>query len=558
MPTTPRTRRLTRVLTAGALASVFIVGAGAASTAGTTPEPTAAAAGEVQTSAPTASLVEQEPADPPKLTYDESRIPESLRMLADEQWYEGGTDMGWTVDCAFGTPAMLGRSWVGWYGSWGSTPTTDQARYYTKIGWGVSGGCGGAYVHVEEFLPAGSQLAITQEHPVMCWYEGLDADDEMRRFGANEGCPAQPGNGMKGGLSFDPNDGSGAWPTAIGAYFEIWVPIKTPQPLSGGGGNPCQSCVSAALWFIDGNQAPWGYPQVPVLVNGTAPTTPYVSYPAPSLRNPGCCPNGQATGEIVSWIFTQRQPGTTQFQIDDEPGAPYDLFRQNGTITASDITALGPDIEQYLPLVFDPDTQYYWRLCFTPTGSTQQYCGVEQTFNVASPPDDTPPQTTIDSKPPANAGTRNASFEFSSSKPFSTFRCRIDGGDWEGCIPGMTYSDLADGEHVFDVKAVSQSDVEDSTPASYTWTVNPPPNTTITSGPPAKTSKRTATFTFTATEATKRFQCKLDTNRWKDCSSGSVTYSQLSRTKHTFAVKATDLLGKVDPTPAKRSWTITR
>ena len=562
MKTIPRPRRLARIVTAAAFATALLVvpaaASGAAPGPAAPPEPVVSGTGELQTSAPVQNLTPPKEANVPHLTYDESGLPEPMRQMTNERWYESGVDMGQTIDCAFGTPAMLGRSWVGWYGNIQSDPTTPTAGqvYYTKIGWGVSGGCGGSYVAIEEFLPPGSQLAITQETPVVCWYDGL-RDTELKRF--TGGCPQQPKTGQQGGLAFN-HPTVGAWETAIGTMLEIWIPIKSTQPLNGLDGNPCKSCLQAAVWFIDGVSSPWRYPKIPVFVRGDAPANPTVSYPAPSVRNTTCCNAGQngnsAQGDIAAWFFTTGKTGATQFQIGAQPGGPYDLFTANGTITQTDLNNFGPDIEQWLTLFFDPDTQYYWRACFTPTGGTKT-CGREQTFNVPRPPDTSPPQTTIVKKPAADSDVRSASFDFSSDKDFSTFRCRLDNGDWEGCTGPKNYTNLVDGQHTFYVQAISQAGTADETPASYTWTVNPPPDTTITSGPPARTRKTSATFEFTATEAVSGFKCKLDAGLWKACTSG-VTYTRLSRTKHTFSVRATDTLGKVDKTPATRSWTITR
>lgn len=560
MQQTPRTRRLTRILAAVVTAAAFLVVTGSASGADTGAEPTVSAHDQPQISSGARGArgaEKQRAVKVPPLEYDESQLPRRMRQMATERWYESGVDMGQTIDCAFGTPAMLGRSWVGWYGDLGNTPTTNQPVYYTKIGWGVSGGCGGSYVAIEEFLPPGTQLAISQENPVVCWYDGL-RDSELKRFTGN--CPQQAKTGQQGGLAFN-NPAVGAWETAIGTMLEIWIPVKSTQPLNGLDGNPCKSCLQAALWFIDGVSSPWGYPKIPVYVKGNAPTNPTVGYPAPSVRNTSCCnagpQNNSAQGDIAAWFFTTGKTGTTEFQIGDQAGGPYNLYTANGTITQTDLNTFGQDIEQWLTLFFDPDTQYFWRACFTPDGGTKT-CGREQSFNVPSPPDTTPPQTTITKQPAVDSESRSATFDFSSNKEFSTFKCRLDAGAWEGCAGPKSYTDLGDGQHTFEVQAISQAGVADSTPASYTWTVNPAPDTTITSKPAAKTKKRTATFTFTASEATKSFKCRLDDGKWKDCSSGSISYAKLSRTRHTFAVRATDLSGKVDKTPAQHTWKITR
>ncbi|MGN6815520.1 MAG: hypothetical protein ACTHK3_05480 [Solirubrobacterales bacterium] len=82
-----------------------------------------------------------------------------------------------------------------------------------------------------------------------------------------------------------------------------------------------------------------------------------------------------------------------------------------------------------------------------------------------------------------------------------------------------------------------------------------PPDTKITKAPPKKSHKTTAKFKFTSSEAGSTFECKLDKGKFKKCSSPK-TYKKLKPGKHVFKVRAIDKAGNVDPTPAKRKFTI--
>jgi hypothetical protein len=84
-----------------------------------------------------------------------------------------------------------------------------------------------------------------------------------------------------------------------------------------------------------------------------------------------------------------------------------------------------------------------------------------------------------------------------------------------------------------------------------------PPDTKITKGPPKKTHKTTAKFKFTSSEAGSTFECKLDKGKFKKCGSPK-TYKKLKPGKHVFKVRAIDKAHNVDPTPAKRKFTILR
>lgn len=81
----------------------------------------------------------------------------------------------------------------------------------------------------------------------------------------------------------------------------------------------------------------------------------------------------------------------------------------------------------------------------------------------------------------------------------------------------------------------------------------PSPETRLRKHPPARTTKRVATFTFDANVAAG-FRCKLDGKPKQTCRSPK-TYKKLKPGRHTFKVWATAGV-LTDPTPAKFSWRI--
>lgn len=84
----------------------------------------------------------------------------------------------------------------------------------------------------------------------------------------------------------------------------------------------------------------------------------------------------------------------------------------------------------------------------------------------------------------------------------------------------------------------------------------PPPETTITKHPPAKTHSRTARFKFRSDAPRQGFKCRLDeARRFKACGSRR-RYRHLSRGRHVLEVRA--VAGGVDdPTPAEYKWRVT-
>src|SRR5204862_483428 len=140
------------------------------------------------------------------------------------------------------------------------------------------------------------------------------------------------------------------------------------------------------------------------------------------------------------------------------------------------------------------------------------------TVGFLTPPDTTPPDTTITAAPPARSNSGSASFSFTSTEAGSSFACQLDGGAFAPCVSPQSYSGLANGSHTFQVRATDAAGNTDPTPASYAWTVDTtPPDTTITAAPPAISTSSSASFSFTATEAGSSFACQLDSGAFTTC-----------------------------------------
>jgi len=114
------------------------------------------------------------------------------------------------------------------------------------------------------------------------------------------------------------------------------------------------------------------------------------------------------------------------------------------------------------------------------------------------------PKTTIGSTKPANlTNSTSASFSFSSSESNSTFKCKLDSGDYEDCSSTKQYTGLTQGSHTFSVKAIDQAGNEDETPEGYTWTIDTtaPTVDSVTPTNSATSVSRTTTVTATFSEA---------------------------------------------------------
>jgi hypothetical protein len=172
--------------------------------------------------------------------------------------------------------------------------------------------------------------------------------------------------------------------------------------------------------------------------------------------------------------------------------------------------------------------------------------------------DTTAPQTQIDSGPSGTSSNPNPSFAFSASEAGSSFQCRLDSGAWSACSSPKAYSALADGNHLFEVRATDAAGNTDQTPAQRSFAIDAgAPQTQIDSGPSGTSSNPNPSFAFSASEAGSSFQCRLDSGTWSACSSPKA-YSALADGNHLFEVRATDAAGNTDQTPAQRSFAIDR
>ncbi|HEX5610781.1 MAG TPA: hypothetical protein VFX45_11910 [Solirubrobacterales bacterium] len=81
------------------------------------------------------------------------------------------------------------------------------------------------------------------------------------------------------------------------------------------------------------------------------------------------------------------------------------------------------------------------------------------------------PQTTIGKGPKGTVTSAKATFRFSSSVSGSTFQCKLDKKPWKQCKSPKAYTNLAEGEHHFAVRAVGPTGVPDPTPAKRSFKV---------------------------------------------------------------------------------------
>jgi hypothetical protein len=99
-----------------------------------------------------------------------------------------------------------------------------------------------------------------------------------------------------------------------------------------------------------------------------------------------------------------------------------------------------------------------------------------------------PPDTTINSGPPALSNDTTPTFTFSSNDISSAFQCKLDSGAFGACSAPSSHTPTisSNGGHTLQVRAVFAGHV-DPTPATWSFTIDtvPPPTPTLTGSEPA-------------------------------------------------------------------------
>jgi hypothetical protein len=129
-------------------------------------------------------------------------------------------------------------------------------------------------------------------------------------------------------------------------------------------------------------------------------------------------------------------------------------------------------------------------------------------------------------------------------------------------IAAGTCTNLLDGA---DDTNDSATDFADATPAPLGYATvpaamsctptSPPPTAIIDAKPEKATMTTAATFSFHSSPVGAGFECRLDSDPFEDCDSGTVTYAgPLTATSHTFQVRASNANGT--GAPVSYTWTV--
>jgi hypothetical protein len=172
-----------------------------------------------------------------------------------------------------------------------------------------------------------------------------------------------------------------------------------------------------------------------------------------------------------------------------------------------------------------------------------------------------------------NTSSTSMTFGFTGSDRGSGvdhFECSIDEKEFAVCASPLIYNNFGDGSHTFQVRAEDNVVNQDSSPASFNWTVDTSsPDTSIdsvvdsnrnmlTNG--SNTRSNSITFTFSGTDGgnadVKQFECSIDNSDYVTCTSPFGFPNLLSDGSHTFKVRAEDNSGNKDASEEIFTWTV--
>jgi YVTN family beta-propeller protein/uncharacterized repeat protein (TIGR03803 family) len=175
--------------------------------------------------------------------------------------------------------------------------------------------------------------------------------------------------------------------------------------------------------------------------------------------------------------------------------------------------------------------------------------------------------------PPSIVSALSVTFSVGSASTFTVMTVgtpSVNSITEAGALPaGVTFTNNGDGTAtlsgtpavgtggVYPLTITASNGVAPDATQSFTLTVDEPiapPETTLTFYPPALSLSPAARFRFVST-ASGAFACSLDGSAFTPCTSPQ-SYVGLTNGPHSFEVRATDLFGNTDASPATYSWTV--
>jgi large repetitive protein len=182
-------------------------------------------------------------------------------------------------------------------------------------------------------------------------------------------------------------------------------------------------------------------------------------------------------------------------------------------------------------------------------------CGGGSDSGVPAGSDTIAPDTELVSSPTPRTNSTVLSFVVTSNEAGVVFEARADGSFFTPVLAAFSLSGLGDGPHRIEIRARDAAGNVDASPLVFDIVIDRvPPDTMISSGPPATSASPSATFSFMS-EANASFEASLDGAPFAFAPT-PLTIAGLAPGPHSLNVRAMDAAGNVDPSPAAYSWTV--
>jgi hypothetical protein len=164
------------------------------------------------------------------------------------------------------------------------------------------------------------------------------------------------------------------------------------------------------------------------------------------------------------------------------------------------------------------------------------------------------PTVTIDAAPDAVTPAADVEVAFSADEPVA-FQCALGGDAPAPCGSPWRVAALGEGAHTL---VISATDAAGHTgEATAAWVVDrTAPETVLDEAPPPRVGVEPISLTFHAPdEPDARFECALDDAGFAPCESPWMI-AALADGPHMGLVRALDVAGNADPSPARAEWTV--
>ena len=161
--------------------------------------------------------------------------------------------------------------------------------------------------------------------------------------------------------------------------------------------------------------------------------------------------------------------------------------------------------------------------------------------------DTTGPATRLIGSPPKITTSASATFAFT-AEPGTQFACQLDTALPQACASPFVLNGIADGTHT--MRVFGKDPLFNQGPAvDVSWSVDttPPARPSLLHGPRPALKRHSVTFDMAPTEAGAHFECSLNRERFKPCTT-VAGYLRLPNGGHVFRVRAVDALGNASLT----------